>query len=199
MEKLKLLTGIFAVIALLYTATLRLGSNFVGQSGVCDYGLFRAIQPWDSACFYGAIFKKDNTVGDLHYEKYRLDMFDAKGGLSPYIKWYKSNFYRLYQHIFEFSNEEIDAAHWDYIRAQPQKLEGQIKYVEYLYKDRSKTSAQKALNQYCDSYAKGNNRKEALVSLAWHVKENALDLDIRHCYSKSPQLITELTETPIAH
>jgi len=182
MTKLKILSSLFALLALLYSVALHLGGNFANRSTVCQNTIFRALQPWDSACFYSTIFSKENLLQEVYYEKYRLDVFTTKGGLSPNVKWYKSRFYRQFKEHIDISDSQIDEAHWAYMAAQPHKLEEHVGYLKYLSDSRSLPQTQIALDTYCKKYVKkGASLKEAANSLKWLLEKENLNLNFEFC------------------
>ena len=189
MTKLKLLSSAFAILATVYSLTLHYGNGFGNRVPVCQNIFFQAIQPWDSGCFYSAIFKKENTLADLHFEKYKLDAFMRRGGLSPNVLWYRSMFYRQFQHIFDYTVDDIDQAHWKYMSSIPYKLNSQVAYLQYLMEKRSPEASQQALDLYCKTYVKIGSTKDALATLAWLLKQKKLDLKMEFCNSRSDLVI----------
>jgi len=185
MNRLKLLSSLFALSALVYTLTLRLGGDFAHRVIICENALFRSLQPWDSACFYSSIFKKENTLSSLHYEKYKLDSFTEKGGLSPGIIWYRSVFFRVHKDVFNYTDVQINNAHWDYVKARPHKIRPHVDYLNYLSKNQKHQKAQEFLDLYCYNYmARTPTGKDVIVSLYSLFNEKELKFNLDLCKDK---------------
>lgn len=180
MSKLKVLSSLFCLIALAYTVTLNVGSNFGTRGKLCENTFFKSIQPWDSTCFYSAAFRTKNQLADLHYEKYRLENFKAKKGVSPHVGWYRSLFLRTYQDVFNYTDDEVDQAHWELMAAAPHKLEYHIDYLGYLTK--KQRPAQSALDRYCKMYFKNSEKLLDIAAyLHFLIQEEGIDVDESTC------------------
>lgn len=185
MTKLKKLSTIFALLAVLYSLGTHLGGQFENRSIICQNIIFKAIQPWDSACFYSAAFKTEVTLGDLHYEKHHLDLFTEKGGYSPMIKWYRSVFYQIFKDKFEITENQIERSHWELMRAQPYNLKAQSNYHSYLDHQETGSTAQSALDKFCTQFIKPKSGNERQIdSLEGLTIGAELDLDFKYCRSR---------------
>lgn len=180
MTKLKLLSSLFCFFALSYTVTLNLGSSFGTRGNLCTNIFFKSIQPWDSTCFYSAVFNTKNALTDVHYEKYKLEKFKTKNGLSPHVAWYRSLFLRTYKNVFEYTDRELDRAHWQLMAVAPNKLEYHTAYLTYLVKQQR--PAQPSLDQYCKMYFKNTVHLTRIAMQLTHLlKEEKLELDDSAC------------------
>jgi hypothetical protein len=185
MTKLKKLSALLASLAVLYSLSTHLGGQFEKRSIICQNGILKAIQPWDSACFYSAVFESDLTLGDLHYEKYRLDLFAEKGGYSPIIKWYRSLFYQKFGDNFEMTEDQIEFTHWELIRSQPYNLQAHAMYLNYLDQQKTPNAAQSALDKFCTQFIKlGSSDKRPIDNLEWIITDSKLVLDFTYCQSR---------------
>ena len=185
MTKLKKLSTLFASLAVLYSLGTHLGGQFEKRSIICQNDFFKAIQPWDSACFYSAIFESDITLGDLHYEKHHLDLFTEKGGYSPIIKWYRSLFYQKFGYNFEITEDQIEFDHWELMRSQPYNLQAHAMYLNYLDQQKTANTAQSALDKFCTQFIKvGSSDKRPIDNLEWLTNDSKLNLDFTYCRSR---------------
>jgi hypothetical protein len=185
MTRLKKLSIVFACTALLYALIIHFGGQFANREVTCQNVFFKSIQPWDSACFYSAIFQSENDFGDLYYEKYHLDLFTKKGGHSPNIKWYRSVFYRQFKDVYKVPDKQIEDYHWAYMRLQPEKIQAHINYLKYLKDQSHGKSAQSELDKYCTRFIRpGGLNAPPIYILESLANQAALDLDMQHCKSR---------------
>lgn len=152
MTKLKTLSIWFIILTVLFSAGIVPAGQLRDTSSLCQSKILQALLPWDSACFYTAIYKTENKLEDVHYEKYRLDEFTKRGGLSPAILWYRSVFSRTFQNIFELSNSTVEEHHWDYQSTRPSQTQDMVAYLKYLIDAGRNEHAQANLNKYCDKF-----------------------------------------------
>ena len=185
MTKLKKLSTAFAALAVLYSLSTHLGGQFEKRSIICQNIILKAIQPWDSACFYSALFKPENTLGELHYEKHHIELFAEKGGYSPIIKWYRSVFYQKFKDIFEVTDDQIEHNHWELMHSQPYNTQAHANYLSYLDQQKSVNTAQPALDEFCTRFIKiGSGDERPLDGLESFTNESKLELDFKYCRSR---------------
>jgi hypothetical protein len=185
MTRLKTLSIFFVSLAMIYSFMTHLGGQFANQAKLCQNIIFKALQPWDSACFYSAIFQPENILSDLHYEKHHLDLFFNNGGYSPAIKWYRSVFFRKYKDVFDITNDQIAIDHWALMRSQPYNLQAQINYLIYLDQEHPGKKPQSALNEFCTLFVKpGGDNAPPVEALEWLINESDLKLDMKYCKSR---------------
>ena len=185
MTRLKKLSIVFACTAALYALVIHFGGQFANRAVVCQNVFFKSLQPWDSACFYSAIYQSKNHISDLHYEKYHLDLFTEKGGHSPAIKWYRSVFFRQFKDVYKISEEQVEEYHWAYMRSQPEIIQAHIEYLNYLKDQSLGKSTQPALDDYCTRFIKpGGRNATPIYILESRVIEANLELDMQYCKSR---------------
>ena len=176
-------------IALLIGATsisllMAYGSQLGNTSTLCRTTALGSVMPWDSACFYNTIFEKGSSPEDVYYEKYRLDHFSERGGLSPAVLWYRSNFHRIYKDVFDVDEESIEKYHWDYQSSQPHEVKELVVYMDHVSKQFGPEAGQSALDKYCDKYLAHTRYKKVSYANIFNVLESkSVEHDNQHCAS----------------
>lgn len=150
------------------------------NSTTCDNPLIAALAPWDSGCFYQAVYLDAATAGQVNYEKHKLDVFMRKGGFSHSVLWYRSIFFQKYREFLDLDYSDIHRAHWDYTRADPSRADIQIVYLSYLTSNELTGLAQQSLDQYCETYL--DQRRDYLIPAMREVmQEKGVELSLQRC------------------
>lgn len=154
--------------------------------------------PWDSACFYSALFNKKNTLEDLLYEKYKLDKFTEKGGLAPGVLWYRANFHRRYHDVFDVPSQILDQYHWAYQRAQPHEIKELFRHMQFMRDTQDKDHAQSLLDKYCSLYLDDTpNNFLGFAGIREGYQHSNLDYDLGHCAAFIPEDKRKLSSQPL--
>jgi len=158
MTKLRFLSIGFFVIIFLYSILVYYANFYRSNNRLtpCQFPIIRSILPWDSACFYPALFDGKAHISSLYYEKYKLEIFEQRNGMNPHTLWYRMYFAREFKEPLEYGDNDVDHFYWRYQKTAPHRTEELAKYMNYLL-DRDKTElAQNTLDKFCGLYIKKN-------------------------------------------
>ncbi|MFT7528452.1 MAG: hypothetical protein ACI9LY_003614 [Arenicella sp.] len=182
MNRAKKLSALLFAGVIGITLLMGYGAKLGSSAKLCKSTVLGSIMPWDSACFYSAIFQKQNPAEDVYYEKYRLDIFSEKGGLAPGVLWYRSNFNRAYKDVFDVDLETIDTYHWEYQDSQPYEIKELMVYINFLFSEDTPYLGQAALNKYCDKYlSKTRFKKIGFSAIQDGLKVAPFEVSTTHC------------------
>jgi len=183
MSRLKLLTITLFVFMLGYTYLLAV-VNPVSNSSVvaCPTKAFNSFIPWDSGCFYSALFEDFPTVTQVNYEHEKLNTFYEKGGVAQHLLLYRSIFYRRFKDNFNNVDYDLlEKMHKEFTYANSAQLDTQVSYVNYLYAYNEHIRAQDYIDYYCHHYVPVNKKEYVYKTLFSRFEELELKLSLQAC------------------
>lgn len=108
--------------------------------------------PLGSGCHYNSNFESSPLPQDLVYERLKLDAFRKSGNFDQHIFWYRKRFDTRFQDVFNYSIEDINQVHWEYIQLNPSDLNEQLKHIDYLMEKNHQKLAQNNIDEYCERF-----------------------------------------------
>lgn len=178
--RIKYLTlGLFSLLSA-YTAFSFQTNALAVSKTLCQNPIFGALATWDSGCFYRAIYRERNTVGQIDYEKYKLDTFIKKGGRAHTILWYRAQFHQRFKQHLNVSFDDIETMHNEYTVADPAMVDAQVSFWKYLVVHNETVRAQKSLDSYCDAYIR-QPKAYLIPALKEVFAEKQINLSLAHC------------------
>jgi len=185
MSRLKVLTATLFAFMLAYTYLLAV-VNPVSNSddSACPTKAFNRFIPWDSGCFYSALFEESPTVAQVNYEHQKLSVFHEKGGVAQHLLLYRSIFYRRFKDHFNIGYDSLEKMHKEYTFAKSADLDTQASFVNYLFASGEHKRAQNYIDYYCQYYVPAHVAKYVSETLYAEFNKLKLDLSLQTCTDK---------------
>lgn len=183
MAKIRVISLIFAAFVVVH-GTIVTSSGVVGKdTSFCNLPLIQAFIPWDSGCYYKALYNTEVTYEQLLYEQARLEIFTEKGGYSPFVRWYRYRVNRHYREYYKTSFSELDQLYWGYLETDPGDLTRYVEHLSFLTYSDHKGIAQSSINQYCSRYASSRTDGFTLFSaITQELRKANIELSLKTCY-----------------
>ncbi|GAA6139388.1 hypothetical protein NBRC116583_31350 [Arenicella sp. 4NH20-0111] len=183
MAKIRVISLIFAAFVVVH-GTIVTSSGVVGKdASFCNLPLIQAFIPWDSGCYYKALYNTEVTYEQLLYEQARLEIFTEKGGYSPFVRWYRYRVNRQYIEYYKTSFSELDELYWGYLETDPGDLNRYMDHLGYLIHKKHREIAQSSVDKYCTRYASSRTDGFTLFSaITQELRKANIELSLKTCF-----------------